>query len=186
MSQSTYYDALGRWAQASSSQVAQLVRLLAPESGNRYTAEPIAFTSSGQTEPPGGPTRTVTNLAEPSDGPGQVPANTDALAIDVGGRWVVFVRQSSSGSGVFAARVIAALGGSGYTVREQSGGSGGTWADAPGALLVAANNLAEMSLGPGAAVDVGTLVMVTGLTDGGTPPTLRYVFDHPVYAKYLD
>jgi len=48
-----------------------------------------------------------------------------------------------------------------------------------------AHNLAELTLGCGAAVDDGAIVVVSRLTDSGTPSTERYVFDHPVYAKYL-
>jgi hypothetical protein len=47
-------------------------------------------------------------------------------------------------------------------------------------------NLSELSLGPGAAVPVGQIVVVLATTDTGSPPTVRYHFDHPMYAKYLD
>jgi hypothetical protein len=35
-------------------------------------------------------------------------------------------------------------------------------------------------------VEDDAIVLVTILRDTGTPPVLRYVFDHPAYAKYLD
>ena len=179
----TCHDALARWAEASDGQRAQLVRVTAHDSGNRYTARPIAFNALGETELVGTKTLTVTNLAEPANAGGSVPADTNALAVDAGGRWIVFLRQSADS---FPAKVVAAQAGAAYTVRRQVATGAGTFADAPGATDLTAHNLAELSLGPGAAVDADTIVLVQVLTDNGTPPTARYVFDHPAYAKYLD
>jgi hypothetical protein len=180
----TYFDSLQRWAQAAGGKAAQLVRIDSFQEGNRYTARPVGFDPSGGTEVVGAGTLTVTNLAEPADADGQVPSGTDAVAIDVGGRWVVFLRPA--GSAMFPAKVIASLGEAAYTVREQVATGAGTFADAEGATDVTAYNLAELSLGPGSAIDADTIVLVMTLLDGGSPPTLRYVFDHPAYAKYLD
>ena len=182
--QTAYYDALGRWAQASASKAAQLVRITEHLAGNHYSARPIGFDAGGGTEIVGTESLSVVNLAEPADANGQVQPNTDSVAIDVGGRWVVFLRPASAAS--FPARVIASQGGAAYTVREQISTGPGTFANAPGATNITAHNLAELSLGPGAAVDDGALVLVLTVMDNGNPPMARYVFDHPVYAKYLD
>jgi hypothetical protein len=45
--------------------------------------------------------------------------------------------------------------------------------------------MAETSIGPGAAVDIGTQVLVMSCTCTDAPSIVRYYFDHPVYAKYL-
>jgi hypothetical protein len=92
--------------------------------------------------------------------------------------------QQPSSSGGFVAKVISSVGGARYTVREQAFVSGG-YHDKSGASDVSADNLAELTLGSGAAVDAGTFVLVTGIPDGDNPSALHYVFDHPLYAKYL-
>ena len=177
-----FHDAWERWSQAAGTRAAQLVRITGHDAGNRYVARPIVFAQSGQTELHGAATLTVVNLAEPADAAGQVPAGTDALTIDAGGQWVVFIRSAAA---AFPARVVSAEGGAAYLVREQACTGPGTFADATGAADLPAWNLAELSLGPGAAVDAGTIVPVFALVQPGQPSVLRYVFDHPVYAKYL-
>jgi len=88
---------------------------------------------------------------------------------------------------IFPARIVAPAAGAGnYTVREQVISAEGGFSDKPGAANLTATNLAELSLGAGAAVDDDTIVLVLTVADTGSPPTLRYVFDHPAYAKYLD
>ncbi|MBS3734475.1 MAG: hypothetical protein KGY99_06060 [Phycisphaerae bacterium] len=176
-------DALGRLIQAGDAVGVGLFRVQQLDQNNRYEAVPLEFDEDGIAQPASDETVVVTNLAEPADTPGTLPADTDAVGVDVEGRWVIFVRQAASG--VFPARVIASSGGASYTVREQVATGPGTFADKADAADVTACNLAELSLGPGAAVDDDTVVLVTVLTDTGTPPTIRYVFDHPAYAKYL-
>ena len=184
MSGRNYYDALGRWLEVAAGKAAQLVRITEHDEANRYTARPISFDASGGTETVGTETLTVTNLAEPADAGGQVQADTDAVAIDVGGRWVVFLRPV--GSAIFPAKITASQGSAAYTIREQIATGAGTFQDAAGATNLTAHNLAELSLGPGAAVDNGVIVLVLTIADNATPPNVRYVFDHPAYAKYLD
>jgi len=184
MSGHTTHDALGRWAQVAGAKAAQLVRIVAHDEQNRYTARSVAFDAAGGTDFVGDGTLTVTNLAEPADGNGNVPADTDAVAIDVAGRWVVFVRPVTPAA--FVAKVGASQGQAAYTIKEQVATGAGTFQDAPGAAELTAHNLAELSLGPGAGVDNGTIAIVLATPDNGEPPTARYVFDHPVYAKYLD
>jgi len=179
-------DSLYRLAQIGATLGVQLVRMTALSHDNVYAARPVEFDDDGDTKFVGNETFSVTNLAEPSDADGVIPAGTDAVAIDVEGRWIVFVRPPATGAAAFPAKVIGSTGGCGYTVREQVCTGFGQFADRQGAADLAAWNLAEMSLGPGAAIDDGTIVLVTTLTDSGSPPTLRYVFDHPAYAKYLD
>ncbi len=179
-----FHDALGRLARVPSATGVQLVRLLQLDRANRYTARPIEFDSQGDTVSAGEEALGVTNLAEPSDSSGLVPSDTDAVALDVEGRWIVFLRQSQAGQ--FPAKVVSSQGNATYTMREQSVTGQGSFIDKPGTQNFSARNLAELSLGPGAAVDTGTIAIVTTLLDTATPPNIHYVFDHPAYAKYLD
>ncbi len=182
MTEIPYRDRLGRYARVAPAPGVQPVRVQSLDADNVYLALPLEFDAAGQAVPASTQPLTVTNLAEPADADGVLQAGADALAIDVEGRWVIFVSPPTTG--VFAAKVISADGGAAYTVRQQVCTGAGTFTDAAGASDVTAHNLAELSLGPGGAVDVGTVVQATTLADSsGTP---RTVFDHPVYAKYLD
>jgi len=178
-----FRDALYRLAQVGERMGVQLVRITAQKSDNRYTARPLEF-DDGEAVFADEATLTVTNLGEPADQAGQVPVGTDAVALDVEGRWVIFLRQSETGT--FLAKVTDSEGSAAYTMREQVATGPGQFANKSGASDITAHNLAELSLGPGAGVDDDTIVMVSMLLDTGNPPTVRYVFDHPVYAKYLD
>lgn len=184
MTASDVHDSLYRLAQIGTSLGVQLVRLIRCEAHNRYAAVPVEFDADGATQPADDAELTVLNLAEPADAAGTLPAGTDAVAIDVEGRWVAFVRPAAQGASSLPARITASLGGAAYTVLPQVCADQANFQPQPGAAAVTAVNLAELSLGSGAAVDVGTLVLLTSLTDsvGAT----RYVFDHPAYAKYLD
>jgi hypothetical protein len=176
-------DGFNRWAQISPGRGTLLVRLAGVDSDNTYHARAIEFDADGGTQTTGD-LFPVLNLAEPAGLAGQLPDDTEAVAIDVEGRWVIFVRLP--GTAACLAKVTAAQGAGAYTVLEQISTGLGQFADKPDAATLTAYNLAEHSLGPGTAVDVGTLVFISTITQSGTPPTLRYVFDHPVYAKYLD
>ena len=110
-----------------------------------------------------------------------IAAGTDAIAVDIEGRWVVFIRPAP-GAAMFPARVVSAEGSAVYTVREQAVGEGGSLEDKEGAADILATSLAELSLGGGTAVDVDTIVLVMAVPAAGAT---RYFFDHPVYAKYL-
>lgn len=178
-----YSDGFERLLQAGSAGV-RLVRLTAAGDDNTYTARAIEFDPAGVTQVSSAEEWTVTNLAEAPGEPGQIEEGTDAVAIDVEGRWVVHVRPVESG--VFAARVLSSSGSASYVVREQVAQSGGTLVDRPGAIDVTARNLAEMNLGPGGALDAGEVVLVKAVRGDGDPPVVQYVFDHPTYAKYLD
>jgi hypothetical protein len=181
-----FHDSLYRLAQIGGDAGVRLVRIVSLISGNRYTVRPVEFASGGATQFAEEATMTVTNLAEPADQAGAIPSGSDAVALDVEGRWVVFLRPpGGSGAVLFAAKVVAALGNAAYTLREQSATGAGTFGDKSGASDVTAYNLAELSLGSGAAVSIGAIVLVMQMTQAGSPPTARYVFDHPVYAKYL-
>jgi hypothetical protein len=181
MTTSTFHDAPQRLAQAGSAAAAQLVRITALDAANRYQARPIEFDQGGATKFAGEETIIVTNLAEPADQNGKVAAGTDAIAVDVEGRWIIFIRPTA-GAAMFLARVVAAEGWAVYTVREQAVGASGGLADKEDADDVLATSLAELPLG-GTAVDVDTIVLVLAMPDGATT---RYFFDHPVYAKYMD
>jgi len=184
-----FHDSLYRLQQIGQTIGVQLIRITELDENNRYTARPIEFDANGETRFVGDDTLVVTNLAEPADQSGEVPAGAEAIALDVEGRWVVFLTPGTDQEGTagcFPAKVIASLGNAAYTVRRQSPTGAGTFADKQGAQDVTAYNLAELSLGPGAAVDTGQIVLVRSMDDTGTPPTTRFFFDHPAYAKYLD
>lgn len=178
----TFHDAISRLAQAGSACGVQLVRLKAVQGQNRYAAEAVEFASDGTTQPAGAESMEVVNLGEPADQAGQLTAGTEAVALDVEGRWVVFVRPAApGGSSVFPARVVSAQNNATYVVIEQDVGVGGL-ADKNGASQLYARNLAELSLGTGAAVDVGAIVLVLTMGSGAGA---TYWFDHPAYAKYM-
>lgn len=178
-SEPPFRDSLYRLAQVGATAGMQLVQFVELQSGNQYKAQPVEFDDSGDVQPTGDDPLTVINLAEPADADGTIPAETNAVALDVEGRWVVFVRPTSTGASCILAKVTATLSGAAYTVLEQVLSSAGAFVDKDGASTLTAWNLAELSLGPGAAVDIGTLVLVSNISS-------RYVFDHPTYAKYLD
>lgn len=181
-----FRDALYRLAQIGTTTGMQLVRITELQEGNLYTARAIEFDDNGETQFAEEIDITVTNLGERADVTGQVPAGTDAVALDVEGRWIVFLRQPDSGVS-FSAKVVNSQGSAVYTMREQVRDSvSGDFGDKPGTSNFSASNLAELSLGPGAAVDVGTIALTTALFDNDDPPNMYYVFDHPAYAKYLD
>lgn len=182
--ESEYHDSFEHLCQDGDARGVLLVRITAPDEGNRYTARPVEFDETGQTQPVGTDELTVTNLAEPASEGGSLPADTEALAVDIEGRWVIHVRRQTA---IFPARVISPGAAAGrYTVLEQVVSSTGEFSDKPDAASVSAVNLAELSLGDGAAVDDDSIVLVTAIADTSEPPALRYVFDHPAYAKYLD
>lgn len=180
-----HVDQLGRLVQVGSAgdSSSRMVRITSVSANNVYNARPIEFDDNGQLQIVGTNTLTVTNLAEPADATGQVSADTDAVALDLDGRWVVFLRQA--GSAMFPAKVVSSQGSAAYTVREQSVSAAGTFSNAAGSTNITAKNIAELSLGSGSAVAVDAIVLVTSIMDTGTPATLRYVFGHPCYAKYL-
>ncbi len=177
-----HHDSLHRLAQIGTTIGVQLVRILSCQSGNTYQAKPVEFKADGGTQLAEDKTLTVTNLAEPSDTQGTTPQDTEAVALDVEGRWVVFVQTQRTG--MLVARVSAAMGQGAYTVKEQVLDNEGQWQDKPSAPDLTAWNLAEQSLGSGAAVDIDSRVMISTSRDPSAAG--RYVFDHPAYAKYLD
>lgn len=184
-SQIAVHDGLYKLAQIGTATGVQLVRTVQVQQANRYLVRPVEFDGGGQTQFAETETLSVTNLAEPADSTGQLPAGTDAVAIDVEGRWVVFVRPPIF-MAQFPAKVVTSLGDAAYTVREQTLDAEGDFIDRTGVSNVNAKNLAELSLGSGAAVDQDAIVLVTALYDDDTPANLYYTFDHPIYSKYLD
>jgi hypothetical protein len=178
------HDSLYQLAQVGSSMGVQLVRISALADGNRYSAAPVEFAPDLTTRLAGAHGITVTNLAEPADTDGVLPSGVEAVAIDVEGLWIIYVRPPTATT--FPAKVAESLGGAVYSLVEQVAVGLEGFADKQDGLNVAGRNLAELSLGPGAAVDVGTLVMVTAIADQQDSSTPQYVFDHPAYAKYLD
>jgi hypothetical protein len=179
------HDSLYRLAQVGSSMGVQLVRISGLSGGNRYLADPVEFGPNHATRLAGADGITATNLAEPADSAGVLSAGTEAVAIDVEGLWIIYVRPPAASS-TFAARVAGAMGGARYNLVEQISNGPGGFADKSGGLNITGRNLAELSLGPGAAVDAGAVVLVTAIADQQNASLPQYVFDHPAYAKYLD
>jgi hypothetical protein len=177
-----FHDRLSRFAQAGPACGVRLVQVTALAGGNRYNADQVQFNTDGTTALWGGRPFLVTNLAEPASSGGQLSVGDQAVAIDVEGRWVVFVRSAQGASCV--ARVVAPTGASGYTVHEMVA-SGSGFIDKPGAADIHACNLAEATLGPGGAIDAGTRIILQEIPAGDGSGAIQYVFDHPVYAKYL-
>lgn len=171
-----HVDQLGRLVQAGSagSSGVRMVRVTGISANNIYNARAIEFDVNGQTKLGSTNTMTVTNLAEPAGVKGQVPTGTDAVAIDVGGRWVVFLPQA--GAAMFPAKIVSDQGSAVYTVREQSLSAAGVFSDAVGTINITAKNLAELSLGPEAAVAIDAIVLIASVMDTGSPATVRYVF----------
>lgn len=178
----TFHDRLSRFAQAGPACGVRLVQVTSPVGGNRYNADQVEFNADGTTSLWGGQTFVVTNLAEPADSSAQLSAGDQAVAIDVEGRWVIFVRSAQAASCV--ARIVSAADGPYYLVHEMVA-SGEGFVDKPGAVDVRACNLAEATLGPGGAIDAGVRIILQELPDSNAPANINYVFDHPVYAKYL-
>ncbi len=180
-----HIDQLGRLVQTGlpSDSNVRMVRITGVFENNIYNARPLRFSDTGSQEFLATSELQVTNLAEPCDLLGQVPAGTDAIAVNVSSRWIVFIRQA--GVVMFPAKIVSSQGGAVYSVREQSISAEGFCVDATGAINISATNLAEISLGSGAAMDTDTLVQITSLIDTAETPSVRYIFSHPCYAKYL-
>lgn len=183
-----FHDSLYRLAQIGDTTGVRLVRVVEVIQHNRYRGRAVEFASGGGLQFADDGTISVTNLAEPADRAGQIPAGTDAVSIDVEGRWVVFLKPDppAPAAPCFPAKVVASLGQAAYSVREQVCTGEGLFANKPSAPLLTACNLAELSLGPGAALDDDMIVLAMPIADSADPQTVRYVFDHPAYAKYLD
>lgn len=177
-------DSFHRFIQAGPPVGVQLVRITGHVGSNRYSAKPVEFDSGHNTRLACDDQLTVTNLAEQPAAGGAVRSGTEAVAIDVEGFWIIHISRPASLS--FPARITEALGGASYGLMEQVANGSQGFADKADGLSVTGRNLAELSLGPGAAVEVGTLVMVTAVTDQQSPGVPQYVFDHPAYAKYLE
>ena len=178
----SFRDALHRLAQLGQATGVQLVRVMDLDEGNRYTAEAIEFDSDGDTQSAGAGELTVINLAEPADDDGQLPADTNAVAIDVEGKWVILVRPA--GAPVFAGKVLYTLGNCLYRIRPQVPVGENTFADKAGAQDINACNIAELGLVNPLGVDADSIVLVAALTTDSDPPTIRYVFDHPEYNEF--
>jgi len=187
MTRPKFHDSLYRLAQIGTTLGVQLVRLTGCRGDNRYDALPVEFDANGQTQVAENHSLTVLNLAEPADAPGELPVGSEAVAIDVEGKWVIFVRESAGvASSARPARVIAVESGQArYRVCWQKcDAATGAFQDIANEPTPVAVNLAELSFGRPAALDINTIVLVHAIED--TAGVTRYVFDHPAYAKYLD
>lgn len=177
-----FRDALHRLAQLGQATGLQLVRIMGLDDGNRYAAEAIEFDSDGETQSAGAEQLTVINLAEPADEDGQLLADTNAVAVDVEGKWVILVQPASTP--VFVGKVLYTFGNCLYRIRPQVPVSENTFADKAGAQDINACNIAELDLVDPLGVDADSIVLVAALRTDSDPPTIRYVFDHPDYNEF--
>lgn len=178
-----YVDAIGRFSQAGGIAGVLLVRIKSHETSNRYKAAILEMNSSWSlSEVAGADQIDVMNVCE-SDDDEHVDNDTDAVAIDVEGRWIVFIRKATGGALLIPAKVVSSSGGASYELELLGLGEDSEFAATE--TTVSATNLAEMNLGPGGAVDIDSIVLLTEIksSDGGSG---QYFFDHPTYAKYLD
>ncbi len=173
-----FRDALGRLAQLGQATGSQLVRITEHLAGNRYTAQAIEFDQSQDIQPTGAADIIVINLAEPADLDGQLEAETNAVATDVEGRWVILVKPTDEG--VFAGKVISRYDDALYRIQPQVPVTENTFANKSGSSVINACNLAELDMVSPPSVDANSIVLVTALATESDPPTTRYVFDHPI------
>jgi hypothetical protein len=123
----------------------------------------------------------LTKLASAESGPARVlhrngTTGTVAAAVLLGAGG----GGSAAAPAAEVAKVVALASGYSYTVRPQDwNAQTQAFVDRPGAADVTAKNLAEIGIGPGQMVDVGTYVVLH--TMGSI-----YVFSHSVFAKYKD
>ena len=178
----TFRDVLHRLAQLGQATGLQLVRIIDLDEGNRYTAKAIEFDSDDDTQSAGAEQLTVINLAEPADDDGQLLADTNAVAVDVEGKWVILVQPA--GAPLFVGKVLYTFGNCLYRIRPQVPVGENTFVDKAGAQDINACNIAELDLVDPLGVDADSIVLVATLTTDSDPPTIRYVFDHPDYNEF--
>lgn len=161
------------------------------------TAEPIASGASGRVVPAGlavcqlqvlstshlyaAPIASdLAKLASAESGPARILHRNGTT-----GTVAAAVLLGAGGGGAAAAsaevaKVVALASGYSYSVRQQDWNAGtGAFVDRPGTSNLTAMNVAEVGVGPGQMVDVGTYVMLQTLGS-------IYVFSHQVFAKYKD
>lgn len=184
MTTSNFHFALRRLAQEGSTACLRLVRIGSHQAANKYDAHILEVAADGSFQFSADPQITAVNLGESPSAGGNLHDGTDTVAMDVEGKWIVFITPAGGAS--FPARIVQALSNENYTIREQAIDSSGLFTDAPGSADLTAANLAERSLGSGGAVPASQVVIVHVLAVGTSPALLKYAFDHPIYAKYLD
>jgi hypothetical protein len=181
MSSTTYRDALGRFAQLGQSGGVQLVKITSHVSGNQYEGSVLTLDADGNVDAaPDTVAIDVVNLAEAEDSDGQIGSNTPAVAVDVEGRWVVYIQPTPGRA--FVGELVSTSGTGLYTVRPQAP-TGQSAPTAPvgfennGATLEA-TNLSEVGTSS-ASLDTGLKVLIHAVPTSDNPPLFYYVFDHP-------
>ena len=122
----------------------------------------------------------LTKLASAESGPARIlhrngTSGTVAAAVLLGAGG-----GGSAAASAEVAKVVALGSGYSYSVRQQDWNpTTSAFVDRPGSSNLSARNVAEIGVGPGQMVDVGTYVVLH--TMGSV-----YVFSHPVFAKYKD
>ncbi len=186
MSKPTYRDILGRFAQLGQSAGVQLVKLTSHIAGNTYSASVLTLDGEGAIA---AADHTVSleaiNLAEAADSDGQILVDTPAVALDVEGRWVVYVQPDpgrpfvgellyTSGTGLYGVRPKAPTGQSSPTSPVGFENHG---------MPILATNLAELGMST-LGLEAGRLVIVHAMATADNPPLYYYVFDHPHEEEY--
>ncbi len=186
MSNLTYRDMLGRFAQLGQSSGVQLVKLTSHLVGNVYGASVRTLDGEGDIVAADHTVSLeVINLAEAEDSDGQVPSDTPAVAVDLDGRWVVYVQTHpdqpfvgellyTSGTGLYGVRPQAPTGQSSPTSPVGFENHG---------MPIMATNLAELGMST-LGLEAGRMVIVHCVATADTPPLYHYVFDHPHEEEY--
>jgi hypothetical protein len=186
MHKPTYRDILGRFAQLGQSAGVRLVKLTSHVAGNVYEASVLTLDSQGGIMAAAHTTTLeVINLAEAEDSDGQIVTDTPAVAVDIEGRWVVYVQTHpndpfvgellyTSGTGLYGVRPQAPTGQSSPTSPVDFENNGAT---------IMATNLAELGMST-LGLETGRKVIIHAVPSTDTPPVYHYVFDHPHEEEY--
>ncbi len=174
-------------AQGGSSSGAPALGLVAEVLGyNRYTVQIATPGTSGQApQAISAEQVTATNLAEPFDEIGQLPAGTPLLLWPSAGEW--FCSQPVGGGEAIGDSYWAkVLSGSGpaYTVRRQIAANANSFADADGAPAESAANTWELSVDPSATGNVPTSAIVRVWAEPDNSGTTQRFFTYPIHAVY--
>ena len=124
----------------------------------------------------------VYNLAESPVQSGQLSTPTNALTMEIHGKYYVYI--SEGGSSVTLGKIVSSAGGAKYNIQPVTMRDTGQ-TDPASSTQISAFNLAEMTVGPGGAVDNNTLVILHQIAASNSDDPIN-IFSHTTYAKYLD
>ena len=171
--------------------------IVEPAQGGSLSGAPVLglIVALAQAEAAGQPPTAITgeqilatNLAEPVDHSGQLPAGTAVLVWPSQGLHLFCLPpqpsdSTSSGPISYWAR-IAAGGGPQYTVRRQVASGAGAFADAAGFDVVTAANVWELTVDPAATADVPTGAIVRVWEEPDTSSQTQRFFCYAIHSVY--